>query len=135
MSHHKPRPNMKADFKIVLGVILGLLVIYILINPGAAKFPVFKPSVKIISPIDGAILTSNDVKVEFEVNNWETGPGKHIHFYVDGKLALMHRSRDSAALTISDGEHKIKASLVDALHTEIGVSYEITVTIKKSSGY
>lgn len=135
MSHHKPKPNLKADFKIVLGVILGLLVIYIIINPGAAKFPVFKPSVKIISPIDGAILASNEVKVEFEVDNWDIGPSKHMHFYVDGKLAVMHRSRDATTLTISDGEHKIKASLVDALHAEIGVSHEITITIKKSSGY
>lgn len=124
---------MKADFKIVLGVILGLLVIYILINPGAAKFPVFKPSVKIISPIDGAILKSNDVKVEFEVNNWNVGQGKHVHLYVDDKLSVMHRSKDSIAVNLPYGEHKLKLSLVEADHTEIGTFDEISVTIAVTS--
>ena len=83
MSHHKSKPNMKADMKIVLGVILGLLVVYILVNPGAAKFPIFKPTVKIISPMDGVILKTNEVKIEFEVDNWEVGEGKHVHLKVD----------------------------------------------------
>lgn len=136
MSHHKPKQNLKTDFKLVLVILLGFLVAYILINPGATKFPVFKPSVKIISPIDGVILTSGDIKIDFEVDNWDIGPGKHLHFYIDDKLAAMHRSRDLITLTnLPNGEHKIKISLVNANHSEIGVFHEITITIKKPRMY
>lgn len=135
MSHHKPKPNMKADFKLVLGVILGLLVIYVLINPGAAKFPVFKPTVKITSPIDGIILKISEVKIEFEVDNWEVGSGKHVHVYIDDKLYVMHRSRDSVQIKLSEGEHKIRLALVDAQHIETGISDEIMVTVKTSNYY
>lgn len=127
--------NLKADFKIVLFILLGFLLIYVVVNRGAAKFPVFQPVIKITSPMDGAIITSNEdnVKVEFKVDNWDVGQNKHVHFYVDGKLAQMHYSLDAVTLKVDMGEHKIKASLVDALHAEIGVSDEITVT--KKLGY
>ena len=132
MSHHKSKPNMKADMKIVLWVILALLVIYILINPGATKFPVFKPTVKITSPMDGAILKTNEVKIEFEVDNWEVGEGKHAHLIVDSKLSTMVRTRYPITLTLSEGEHTIKIVLVDAQHIETGISDEIKLTIKTS---
>ena len=134
MSHHKSKPNMKADMKIVLGVILGLLVVYILVNPGAAKFPIFKPTVKIISPMDGVILKTNEVKIEFDVDNWEVGEGKHVHFIVDDKSPTFIRTRDPITITLTEGEHKLKLELVDAQHIGTGVSTEIAVTIK-TSGY
>lgn len=126
---------MKADFKLVLGVILGLLVVYILVNPGAAKLPVFKPTVKITSPMDGEILKTNDIKIDFEVDNWEVGPGKHIHLQVDNKTPAYIRTRDPITLTLSEGEHTIKLSLVDAQHIETGISSEIKITIKTSVYY
>lgn len=45
----KTQKNLKSDFKIVLGILLAALVIYIITNPGAAKFPSFKPSTQTIN--------------------------------------------------------------------------------------
>ena len=130
MEHTKQ--NMKSNFKLVLGVILGLLVVYVLINPGASKLPIFKPIVKITSPIDGIILKTNEVKIEFEVDNWEIGQGKHANLIVDGKSPEFIRTRDPITLTLSEGEHTIKIVLVDAQHIETGISDEIKLTIKTS---
>lgn len=92
------RKNMNADMGLVLGIVLTVLIIYVVVNPGAARFPSgdlslpsfpkvmpTQPSVKIISPVEGEELTgSHDVTVKFEVKNWNVGNGNHVHIQIDG---------------------------------------------------
>ncbi len=48
------------------------------------------PSIKIISPLNNAVLTNDDILVKFETTNWNVG-GKgenHVHFHIDNLPGL-----------------------------------------------
>ena len=158
---HKRSKNMKADFGLVLGIILAALVLYVLINPGAVQFPsgnlglpsLSKPSVNILSPIEGEELTkSQDVTVKFEVKNWNVGNGNHIHAQIDGGCGdytrsglecsgqlnyfnmpqeligpqIEYRSTDPIVLKIvPNGKHTVKVFLVDSNHIPVGTNGEM----------
>lgn len=140
---------MKSDFGLVLGILLAALVIYVIVNPGAAKLPMFDPSIKITSPIEGAVITSNEVTIKFEVDNWEIGDGSHLHLRIDDGCGassltcinidqlgtsldgdqIAHRSRDPITLTsVVNGKHTIKIFLVKSDHKSIGAMDELTIT-------
>jgi len=80
------------------------------------------PSISIISPQDGATISSDQVSIEFSVSNFNIGSDGdnsdgHIHYVLDDNEPVMHYSIDPISLTdLDDGEHAFSIWLVDSNH-------------------
>ena len=109
--------------------------------------------IKINTPMEGAILKTNEVKIDFEVDNWEIGEGNHLHLQLDRGCAtasasglacinidqpgtsmdgdqIAHRSRDPITLIdVPNGKYDIQIFLVEADHISIGAVDKITITV------
>ncbi len=86
---------------------------------------------KILAPLDNATLPAGDVKVEAQVDGMTLGEnGTHLHFYVDGNLALMGEgAQTSTTLNLEPGRHELRVDLatsehMDALSTHVHVNVE-----------
>ncbi len=90
-----------------------------------------EPSVRIISPEDGATL---DMMAENRVRYAVVpGPrGDHVHFYVDGSEEAVLRQLEGRYLlgSLAEGSHELCIKVVNKNHTPIGVEQCITVTME-----
>ena len=100
-------------------------------------------SVKIFSPVEGAILNAKvDNVVSYEI---VPGPkGDHAHLYLDGKeIAILRKLKGSYTFvyqtgdqesynqdTLTPGERNICVKVVNKNHTPIGVEKCVKVMVK-----
>ena len=81
-----------------------------------------EPSISIVSPEDGANITSDQVTIEFSVENFVIGNAGdgvdgHVHYAIDNGNATMHYSTNPILLTDLDvGAHVFHIWLVDNDH-------------------
>lgn len=90
-----------------------------------------EPSVKIISPADGAKLDAMaQTRLVYEVQPGQKGD--HTHLYVDGKeTAILRKLKGSQTLeTMPPGSHDICIKVVNKAHTPVGVDKCIKVTVQ-----
>lgn len=89
------------------------------------------PSVKLVSPVDGAMLDAvNPLQVVYEV---VSGPKvDHIHLYVDGKeTAVLRESRGTHTVKpLSAGAHEVCIKAVTKAHVPTGIEQCNRVTAK-----
>jgi hypothetical protein len=90
-----------------------------------------EPSVKILSPVDGATL---DLMAENRVQYVVVpGPrGDHVHFYVDGDEEAVLRQLEGRYLlgSLTEGRHELCIKVVNKNHTPIGVEQCISVMME-----
>ncbi len=90
-----------------------------------------EPSVRILSPADGATL---DLMAENRVKYAVVpGPrGDHVHFYVDDdEVAVLRQLEGSYLLgSLLDGEHELCIKVVNKNHTPIGIEKCISVLME-----
>ena len=96
-----------------------------------------EPSIAIVSPDDGATMSTNQVTIEFSVNNFSVGSAGdgvdgHVHYQLNGGNAVMHYSTEPISLTdLSEGNHEFLIWLVDNSHASLDpmVSDQISFTV------
>ncbi|MDD5329434.1 MAG: hypothetical protein PHX38_05480 [Sulfuricella sp.] len=104
------------------------LLAFLLLAPAAFAA---EPSIKIISPADGARLDAMaQNKLVYEVQPGQKGD--HTHLYMDGKeTAILRKLKGTVTLeTMSPGDHDICIKVVNKAHTPVGVDKCIKVTVQ-----
>lgn len=88
-------------------------------------------SVKLVSPIDGAMLDApGPIQVVYEV---VSGPKvDHVHLYVDGKeTAVLREARGTHNLKpLSSGEHEVCIKAVTRAHVPTGLEQCNKITVQ-----
>ena len=98
-----------------------------------------EPSIAIVSPENGATMSTNQVTIEFSVNNFSVGSAGdgvdgHVHYQLNGGNAVMHYSTEPISLTdLSEGNHEFLIWLVDNSHASLDpmVSDQISFTVSE----
>lgn len=114
-------------------------------TPTPAQSPTPTPSVRIITPADGSMVTTNSVQVSIEALNFTAGQG-HMHYYLDvdipttrGQAAVTaagtYKSVQTTSVTwnnLSPGKHTLGVQLVNNDHTPLGtpVTAKVTITVQ-----
>jgi hypothetical protein len=106
--------------------LLVVLSVAVLVAPaGHALGQGNDPSVRIVSPSDGAVVPA-ETKFRLRMRITPEDFGGHVHVYVDGRLRKMVFS-GSTRLRLQAGRHAIKVELVDDGHHHLGATDGITV--------
>ncbi|HEX9759003.1 MAG TPA: hypothetical protein VGB26_14580 [Nitrospiria bacterium] len=100
------------------GMRMGWLFVFLWIVPSWAG----ETSVIILSPREGEIQNSQDVKIEVKFERGDKGD--HLHFYLDGKYFKTSR-RDSTTLwDVKEGKHTIEVRAASREKDEKGVEHK-----------
>lgn len=86
-------------------------------------------SIRITSPVDGAVVTENSVRVDVETTNFELGEDRHFHLYVDGHEQGMSQgtSKSLMAVDLQPGDNVLEVVLSNEEHQELDASHTITI--------
>lgn len=89
-------------------------------------------SIKIVSPVDGAVLAENSAIVKVETTNWPLGEGKHWHLYVNGQEQGMSQggSPSLQARDLLTGANVLEAVMSNELHQELDAVARIVVQVE-----
>ncbi len=90
--------------------------------------------IRLISPADGATFKSSDeIKVEVEVENFELGTDGHWHILVDGTewSMIMSSATNDTLRGLSPGEHEIEVTLSNNDHQDLEDGDHAVITIEE----
>lgn len=101
------------------------------------------PSIRIVSPEDGATIDSSSLEVRVEIRNFildpyrvDDGPNRedfgHWHLLLDGvyqTFVLGTLGIEATLTNLTPGEHTIKAELAENTHGLLGIADEVTINI------
>lgn len=104
------------------------------------------PTIRIVEPVDGAVVKGPSVTVRVEVSNFTLqtpGSGKkpnagHIHYWVNDRTSSMiypATPETSVQLFLPPGRHKIRAELVQDDHTSLAEGHrgETVLTLPRAA--
>ncbi len=98
------------------------------------------PYLAITAPADGSTVSSADVNIEFDLQNFTPGDGTgdgYISYTVDGGAAQAHYTTDPIALTgLSETTHTVDMELVDGTGTPLSpaVTASVSFTVDLTPG-
>jgi photosystem II stability/assembly factor-like uncharacterized protein len=100
----------------------------------STEYTTTSPVVEIMSPAEGATVTSGTFKAVFKVSNFNTGTDGNLLYSLDsaGEIPVAPFGSGIAELTIqgvSDGQHAIKARLIDNLFQTIGEQSQVSFVV------
>lgn len=90
--------------------------------------------IHLISPADGDTFKSSDeIKIEVEVENFELVTDGHWHIYVDGSewSMIMSAATNDTLRGLSPGEHEIEVTLSNKDHQDLEEGDHATITIEE----
>lgn len=90
-------------------------------------------TIKIVSPIDGAIINSGSAIVKVQTTNLTLGQsGVHFHLYVDGILQGMSEGASASIMAhdLTPGQHTFEVVAANGLHRELDASDLIKVSVQ-----
>jgi|GEM_PF-7128706 len=127
--------------KVLTMSVLGLALIGLFIPMKGARAE--ETSVTILSPAEGAVISTSEVPMEIKFVKGVKGD--HLHFYLDGQFLKTSRRESVTLWDVPDGQHTLTVKAASrekdekgVEHKELNVNASTTVTVharmaKKSS--
>jgi hypothetical protein len=112
----------------ILGITLAVL---LLMDPARGE----ETSVSILSPPEGGVVDSQDVRIDLKFVKGEKGD--HLHFYVDGQFFKTSRRESVVVWGLPSGDHRIEVRVASrekdergVEHKEIGPKASVTIQVQ-----
>lgn len=99
------------------------------------RIPAGDASIRIVFPVDGAVLKANSAIVKVETVNWPLGDGKHWHLYVNGQEQGMSQGSSPSlqAHDLQTGANVLEAVMSNDLHQELDAVAKVIVQVESST--